>query len=146
MKKMTHEEAHEMVKAHELWLKTGGQEGAQADFSNKILFGMDFLYDNLDLAIFKDAKIDNCYFYCCSLNGADFSNSQARRLYLHPTSIEDADFSNACLIWSDYRADKIESAIFFNTTMAEGNKKNNWKGLQKNAHLIKPNQQVDILK
>lgn len=111
------ENIEKIITDHELWLKSFGEQGARADFTDMNLNGCVFKYRDLRLAIFKNAKMLLADFYYCELNGADFTGADLRQSSFCFCSAQEADFTGAKLFNLGSTFSDFNRAIFYNADM-----------------------------
>ena len=67
---MTQEELNKILDAHEMWISTGGKQGAKAVLNGENLDGLDLSNRILDRASLNGALLNGASLYGASLNGA----------------------------------------------------------------------------
>jgi uncharacterized protein YjbI with pentapeptide repeats len=73
---MEQAELNKLLKEHELWLKTNGEEGNQLNLKGQYLIEADFMFADLRGAELRGASLRNAYFYNADLRGANLSNAK----------------------------------------------------------------------
>lgn len=111
---------------HRQWLESHGEEGAQADFTNKDLTGAQFQDAQLSSSIFYQANVSGSNFAYANLEGADFGKADLRgsnfsaanlaganlaQAHLGNSLLNDANLKNARLIYSHLGNAKLQGAI-----------------------------------
>lgn len=98
LKKISQAELDEILKQHELWLKSGGQNGTCADLSFHDLRQLIFPNEvNLEKAVLK---------------GANLQNTNLERANLIQSILADADLWNAILVGADFRGADLRRVDF----------------------------------
>lgn len=92
---MDPDELLRIVEAHQKWLDTEGEEGAQAVLLGVDLSGIDFTNVNFEGA---------------ALTGSNLSGSNFERATLANANLEDCDLSGTTLAWADLSSATLEGA------------------------------------
>ena len=79
---MTQEELNKILDAHEMWMSTGGKQGAKAVLNGENLDGLDLSNRTLNGASLYGASL-----YGASLNGASLNNASLNYASLNGASL-----------------------------------------------------------
>jgi uncharacterized protein YjbI with pentapeptide repeats len=120
---ITQEEFNEIYEKHQLWLKSEGKEGEQADLSNlnfnkinfpsnsnlekAILTSSIFKRVNMEGAILKNALLNNSLFYLSNLRHSTFFNTDLSETTFLKCDLTRAYFFNAILDRTDFTESKL---------------------------------------
>ncbi|HZK70064.1 MAG TPA: pentapeptide repeat-containing protein [Clostridia bacterium] len=98
-------EFEDIYDKHKLWLKTNGEDGQQADFSNleltRIRFDREYL--NLHKAIFFRANLKDCVIRYANFEEANFEEADLTSIDLISSNLACSNLRNAILINADLR-------------------------------------------
>ena len=101
-KKLSREIIDNILRKHEVWLKTRRKDGEKADFTGANLSKVNFSGKNISGADFNRAILSNANFSKSELVACDFSSAQ----------LDSANFSEADLFLSDLSWSNLEGANF----------------------------------
>ncbi len=119
---MKPEKLNDVIKKHEIWLKSDGRKGVQANFEGMDLQQALFDGKTLDNAIFKGTNLTRAKFVNCSLQGVDFSDSDlsyadcGEAHFVH-ANLSGANLSGAILLNSQFQRTNLTNANFFSARM-----------------------------
>lgn len=102
---MTHDEIRAALDAHAKWLETNSAEGTRAVLEGKILYGFDFSYAKLSLAVFTR----------CDMRWSDFSGASMQAVEMKSCDLRRTTFDGANLDDGSLRFSDLRAATFVNT-------------------------------
>jgi len=94
---MTQEELNKILEDHKLWLKTGGEKGAKADFKGADLRRISLAGANLEAADLSWADLSGANLSLANLFKANLENTSLYRANLSLANLESANLSRANL-------------------------------------------------
>ncbi len=120
---ITQEHLDEILKNHQIWLKSNGKEGTQADFTNFALIDNQLLGVNFEKAIFSSSRIEDVDLRNANLSETLFIGSNLIKTNFKGANLNGANFTNANLENIDFSHTKLDSVTWENV------KVKNLKGL-----------------
>ena len=135
----THQELtiplEEMVRQHQIWLKTHGAQGKRMDLSgldmrgapslngadltmmvaeNTIWYGHDLMHVNLQASQFRGSDLRNCDFSTSDLRGSDFSHAKMVGANFHKVRFEPLLLDNNKMLCTDFSGSALRYVDFSN--------------------------------
>ena len=108
---LNQEDLTAMYARHLLW-ELEQPDGVQADFSGRVLSGLDFEGMSLRGAIFAGASIHQCRMGYECFEGSDFTGAKLRGVTAYETDLRDSNFSNAILDYCSLDRACLEGCVF----------------------------------
>ena len=115
MEKIDQETLSIILKEHQLWIASNGENGKYANLSNKNLIGADLRGEDLegvgiDGADLEGADLEGAYLTGANLRGANLRDANLRGAYLIRANLIDADLRGANLRDADLRGANLRDA------------------------------------